>query len=381
MRGLGAAAADRATTAVEEGQLDAVFGGGIQQLHLGMLQAPARGGDTAVLAAVGVTQHHHLHVVARGQMRAVDRIGQQVAQRGGAALQVVNGFEQRRDIQRHGIVRIDQATAARQRQYCQHIAAVMRHRDDVAAQGIGTVATACVGQRCEYLVQALPGFVLATCQHFAAGRIRRQQLRAGDIVQRVERILPAKHFGQRARMHARLLPHIQPRQMEPKRAHPPQQATHREPSGMLALVGFQTVQDQLDVMDEFFRRCIGARRIFHGGLQACTHAVVEQAVRHVGVTRARLHLRQQLLVFHHACQHLLADTDQFGRLAEQAGQRQHVLQVQREHGVALRVQGIGDGAGVHVRIAVHVTAHPGAKTQQAWQRQGAAPGVAQRLLQ
>ena len=49
----------------------------LEQFHLRPLQGPARGEDAAVLAAVRIAQHDQLAVAARGQVGAVDRIGQQ----------------------------------------------------------------------------------------------------------------------------------------------------------------------------------------------------------------------------------------------------------------------------------------------------------------
>lgn len=268
---------------MEERQADAVLGGHLQQFHLGPLQAPARGGDAAVLATVRIAQHHHLHIPARGQVRAVDRVGQQVAQGVGATLEVVHRFEQRGDIQRHRAGVVDQPAPTGQGQYGEHVAAVVRHRNDVAAQRVGTVAAACIGQCGEHRVQALTALLGARRQRLLAAGERRQPGRAGDRIGRVPNVLAIQHAGQCAAVHARLLAHVQPRQVEAEGAHPPQQATHREAAGMVALVGVQAVQDQLDVVLEFLRRRIGAVGIVQGGLHARAHAVVEQAVRHVGM--------------------------------------------------------------------------------------------------
>ncbi|MNV37692.1 hypothetical protein D3C71_1292210 [compost metagenome] len=99
------------------------------------------------------------------------------------------------------------------------------------------------------------------------------------------------------------------------------------------------------------------------------------------MTRTRLDVRQQLAVLRHPRHDRIADAHQFGGLAEQAGQPEHVLDVQLQHCRTLCVQGGGDGAGIHVGIAVHVTAHPRTEPQQARQRQRAPPGIEQRLFQ
>lgn len=314
-------------------------------------------------------------------MGAVHRVVQQVAQRGGAALEVIHGFKQRRDVQRHRVIGVDQATTPRQRQYRQHVAAVVRHRNDVTAQCIAAMACACISQRGKHRIQPLVAFVVALRQRRVTTRMRRQQARTPHGIEIVPRYVTAQHRGQRTRMHARFLAHIQPRQMEAERLHPPQQTLHGKAAGMFAAIGAQAVEDQLQIVDQFGGAGVGAAAIIQRGLQACAHAVVEQAVRHVGMARARLHLRQQLLVLRHACLQRITHAHSLGRLAEQAGQLQQFLLVAPQHCLPLCTQRVADGGGIYVRVAVHVAAHPGAEAQQARQRQFFAEGIAQRLLQ
>ncbi len=194
--------------------------------------------------------------------------------------------------------------------------------------------------------------------------MRAQQARTAQRIQRLPGVFATQHRSECACMHARLLAHVQPRQMETEGLHPPQQALHGEATSVFATVGMQAVEDQLQVVDQFIRAGIGTLAIIQRGLQARTHAVVEQAVRHVGVARARLHLRQQLLVVRHARMQRIAHAHPFGGLAEQAGQLQQFLLVAPEHRLPLCIQCVADGAGIHVRVAVHVTAHPRAEAQQ-----------------
>ena len=238
-----------------------------------------------------------------------------------------------------------------------------------------------IGQRREHRIQTLVAFVLALWQRHLATGMRRQQPRATQYILALPRSVAAQHRGQRTCMHARFLTHVQPRKMETERFHPPQQALHGEATGMFAAVGAQAVEDQLQILDQFIRTGVGAFAVIQCGLQACTHAVIEQAVGHVGMAWARLHLRQQLLVVRHARLQGITDTHPLGGLAEQAGQLQQFLLVAPEHRLPLRIQRIADGVGIHVRVAVHVAAHPGAEAQQARQRQFFAVGIAQRLLQ
>ena len=285
-RGLAATADDRTAATVEERQPDAQFLGRLDQVHLCPLQAPARGGDAAVLAAVGIPQHHHLHVAACGQMGPVDRIGEQVAQHVGAMSQVVDGLEQWRDVERHLPRVVDQAAPARQRQHGQHVGAAVRHADDVGAQRIGTVPRARIGQGLEHRIQPFVAFLGRRRQDRIAAGIRPQQCRALDR----PALLPvgiAQCGGHRARMHAGFLPHVQPGEMETECAHAPGQPAHRKPPCVDAAVGFQAAQDQFDVVRQFLRRGVALGPVFQRGMQARAHEVVEQAIGHVAVARTR----------------------------------------------------------------------------------------------
>ncbi len=276
---------------------------------------------------------------------------------------------------------IDQAATTRQGQHRQHIATVVRHRDDVAAQRVATMPRTGIGQGREHCIQALVALIIANRQWCFTTGMRCQQACATRCIQCVPCRIAPQHCRQRARMHARFLAHIQPRQMETEGLHPPQQALHREAAGMFAPVRAQAVEDQLQVVDQLVRAGIGAVGIIQRGLQACAHAVIEQPIWHVGMAWPRLHLGQQLLVMRDARLQCIAHPHPLGGLAEQAGQLQQFLLVTAQHGNALCIQRIADGVRIHIGIAVHVAAHPRAETQQARQRQFRAIGIAQCLLQ
>ena len=363
-RGLAAATDDRAAAAMEERQPDTQLLRRVDQVHLRALQAPARGGDAAVLAAVGIPQHHHLHVAARGQVGAVDRIGQQVAQDVGTVAEVVDGFEQRRDIQRHLACVVDQPTPARQREHGQYVGAAVRHADDVGPQGIRAVARTRIGEGREHRIQALVAFLVGRRQHRIAAGVRTQQRSAFDRIALFP-VTVAQRGRHRACVHAGFLPYVEPREVETERAHPPRQPAHREPAGMDAAVGFQAVQDEIDVLREFVWRRIAFGAIFQRGLQARTHQVVEQPVRLVAMAGSRLlrSLWHQGAVMIEACDDIVRHPDDRARLAEQRRELAQFLEVAREDGASLRVQGCGNRARVDIRIAVHVAADPGTEAQ------------------
>ena len=95
-----AAAADRAAAAVEQPQPDAVTLEHLDQPDLGLVQLPARGEKAAVLVAVGIAEHHLLHGAAAVDQPAVIVQRQQPVHDAGGGLQILDGLEQRHDVDR-----------------------------------------------------------------------------------------------------------------------------------------------------------------------------------------------------------------------------------------------------------------------------------------
>ncbi len=93
-----AAAADGAATAVEQAQLRAVRAEGLDQQHLAAVELPVGAEVAAVLVAVRVAEHHLLPVAAPGDHLPVDRHRERRAHDVAAAREVVDGLEQRDDV-------------------------------------------------------------------------------------------------------------------------------------------------------------------------------------------------------------------------------------------------------------------------------------------
>ena len=375
-----AATTGRATAAVEEREVDARCMRHVQQLHLGALQAPARGQRAAVLAAVGVAQHHPLLVVARGEVTAVDRIVEQRAQGGRRVLQVVDGFEQRGNIERHMLRFVDQPTAPRQRQHRQHVGGRARHADDVQAGGVLPVALAAVAQGGEHRLQRFGIRVAAVRKRSFASGVGAQPVGTCDAVAR-RPVRIGEQGRQRVVVHARILSHVEPCQMEAEAAHAAQQAFHRVGAGMHAAMLEQAVGDQLQVVQQFAGGRIAVHRTILGQRQSRTDQLQQAAVRHVGVARAdhgRGGGETRAVVRQPRVQRRRHGDPTLG-LAELARQRGHVLAVTLQHQRALRVEAVGNGVGAHVRVAVHVAADPAGEAQQSRQLDRHAVGFLQRL--
>ena len=109
-------------------------------------------------------------------MRAVDRVIQQRTQCGRAVAQIVHGFKQRRDVQRHGTTRCGVAGLARQCQYGEHVRRALRHADDVQADGIRAVGFRRLAQLPEHRKTALCDFAGLVRERGRAASVAAQQL-------------------------------------------------------------------------------------------------------------------------------------------------------------------------------------------------------------
>src|SRR5262249_47658587 len=104
-----AAAADRAAAAVEQPQANIVAFEDLHQPDLGFVELPSRRDKAAILVAVGIAQHHLLHGAAAVDQLAVVVQRQHPVHDAGGGLQVLDGLEQRYDVDRALAGRIDEA--------------------------------------------------------------------------------------------------------------------------------------------------------------------------------------------------------------------------------------------------------------------------------
>ncbi len=116
-----AAAADRAAAAVKQPQPDVMAREHLDQADLGLVELPAGGDEAAVLVAVGITQHHFLHGAAAVDQSAIIVNRQHAVHDAGGSLQILDGLEQRHDIDGAAPGRIDQAGLLEQNRDLQHV--------------------------------------------------------------------------------------------------------------------------------------------------------------------------------------------------------------------------------------------------------------------
>ena len=119
--------------------------------------------------------------------------------------------------------------------------------------------------------------------------------------------------------------------------------------------------------EQFVRVLIGVRPALVCRLEALADLAEEHAVRHAVVPRRRerLSARQYRAVGIDAGGQGGAHADAVRALAQGLGELAAFRKVSRDDHLAVAMQGLSDGLAVHVRIAVHVAAHPGAEMQNA----------------
>ena len=167
----------------------------------------------------------------------------------------------------------------------------------------------------------------------------------------------------------RVLADVEGEQVETEGQNPPQRSPHGKKAGLRAAVGRQAVGDTPQILGQLFAVGVGVRRVGGSGLEPRRHQVQEHPVGHVAMTGG--HGSQR---FWKKCGQLgraagdrLADANPRGGLAEIPSQLGELAAVGHKRQLPVPRQGLQQGFGGHVRIAVHVAADPGGKTQQGGQ--------------
>ena len=125
-----AAAADRAAAAVEQPQAHVVALEHLDQADLGLVELPARGDEAAILVAVGIAEHDFLHAAAAVDQLAVVVHRQHAVHDAAGGLQILDGLEQRHDVDGAAAGGMDQAGLLQQQRDLQHVGHALAHRDD-----------------------------------------------------------------------------------------------------------------------------------------------------------------------------------------------------------------------------------------------------------
>ena len=347
---------------MEEHDGDPGLAGQRHQFGLGALQCPARGQHATILGAVGIPQHHRLPVAARREMRAVHRVSEQRAHHRRGSLQVVDGLEQRRHVQRHGIV-LDAAGHPSQCKHRQRIGGSAAHADDVGAERVFAITCAGLAHGAEHREAARGGVVGCRVRQGTAEPA--MQVREAFVERTRGPVAVAEQLGDGSVMHGGILAQVQAREMEAETAHPQAHALQGVQAGMVAAMRAQAVGDQVEIRQQAAGTAVAALRALGGRLEARAHQVQQLAIDHVHLARLQppCGVGQQCAVLVQPPRNAGIDAGALGGLGEDAHQLAEIGGVVADHLGALRFQRGEDGVGTDVRVAVHVAADPGAELQ------------------
>ena len=141
------------------------------------------------------------------------------------------------------------------------------------------------------------------------------------------------------------------------------QALHVAPAGVETLVGLEAGGDELEIAQELLRAFVAVRPALIGETQPLRHLPEEHAVRHAIVPHRRDAERagNQLGVQLDALAELRSHRAAAGALRKQLRQHAALVEVRVDDDLLLARERVADGLGVHVGVAVHVAADPGAE--------------------
>ena len=125
-----AATADRTAAAVEQAQADVMAFKNIDELDLGLVELPPRRNETAILVAVGIAEHDFLYAAAAVHEAPVVVQCEQPIHDLGRRLQILDGLEQRHDIDAAAARGIDEPDLLQQHGDLQHVGDALAHGDD-----------------------------------------------------------------------------------------------------------------------------------------------------------------------------------------------------------------------------------------------------------
>ena len=371
----GAALHDRLDTAAAAREAAAarvkqhgLFAAGVQHagdLGLCLMDQNARGTGAALLVAVRIAEQHALAPPACLQMPAVERIGKQLLQGGAAAAERLLGLELRRDIERDlaGVLVVGGRPVCQQ-QRREHVIGPGGAADDEVADGIGSVAMSPLHDGVEHRERALAERI--ELRYRPAVLLQRLGQQVAPLAPGArEPLIIGKALPDDLVQHARLLAHIERCQVKAEGVDAPQQALDVEQPGVGALVGLEARGDERHIVAELARQLVTVGAAVEGPAQPFADLREEHPVGHAVVARGRdgAGARQQRHVVLEPLDELGGGRDAARALREPLRELLTVLEIGVDDRLLLAREGFADRLGVHVRVAVHVPAGPGAEVQ------------------
>ena len=170
-----------------------------------------------------------------------------------------------------------------------------------------------------------------------------------------------------------MLPHIERRQVETERLDPPQQPLDVEQPGIDTLVGAQAERDESDVLAKLVGVLVTVGASLVRAAQPLADLCEEYAIRHAVMSRRSDGARsgQQPHVLLEALAELGGRRHAARALRQPLRELLAFGEVAVQDHLVVACESLADGLGVHVGVAVHVAAGPGAEVQDGGQAQRA----------
>ena len=132
-----AATSHRTAAAVKQAQPHMMALEHLNEADLGFVKLPSGCDESAVLVAVGIAEHHLLHAAAAIHQRPIFRERQHPVHDAGAGLQILDGLEQRHDVDGAVACGVDQVGFLQQQRDLEQVGNALAHRDDALRDRAG----------------------------------------------------------------------------------------------------------------------------------------------------------------------------------------------------------------------------------------------------
>jgi hypothetical protein len=358
-----ATTADGAAATVEQAQVHAFPAAHRTELVLCAVQRPVRHPVAAILVAVGVAEHDLLEPAPRLELQPVYGIGEEGGHAVGAVAQVVNGLEQRHEVEgglHAPVPQPPQARLLRQEHGLEDVAHAVRHADDAAAHGVRLDGqdVADGGERLEDAARRVtdgcirceqrPRVAQLATEHVLLRGLAQLAVRSGDTGD-------GEDVVDGALVDVAVLAHVQRGQVQAEGADEdaaPLEAAVPRDTGEAGLL--EAALRQVEVRQH--ARGLARRRL----LQTVQHAVDETAVRLV----AEPVLVGCDVVFQQPFVQCVRHADESLGDAQLAAQRGEFAFVQCHGGGALAVERPAGDVRGDVGVAISVGADPAAPAQE-----------------
>ncbi len=296
------------------------------------------------------------------QVLCVGGLGQQGVEDFHSRGQVVDGLQQRRDIERHRLA-VGQACHARQRQHRQDIVGALGHADDEQPhRWIPEALPPCPNgfENTQRLASTLRAIGIAGGFRGLAGGQVPGQARGAFFRRALHPALVVQQLAHHLAMQQRILADIEGGEVKAEGLRAHGQPPHSEQPGVFTAVVRQAIRHQGEVPAPVVGGAVGALCIVGGCRKPECRHLQQAPIGHVPMSLGELlqHGREPIQVLRQALVQFRAEGRLAAGLAQVTAEAPHLGQVAADDGPPLCGQGLKDGGGRDVRVAIHVAADP-----------------------